>query len=210
MRVTTDINVKDLNVPIIAVCNSHVLVVDYLQGDRLYVYNVSAEHTVRDVGFVPLGQQNWTGLACTRIGKDTYVALSHYETSLVTLHRLVWSSVKPHLDQFANYTLHNPFWLLFLDDLLLVSSFNSTTKSDAIVSIPASDGALSEKRVLLTAKDHIAVHGWAVAGDRLVLWDLNSGDLLIYATFWKKTAATMKKKRAPINGNTGPLSTDLP
>ena len=184
MRVTIDMNVTNPYRPIIAVCNSHVLVVKLLQGDRLYVYNVSAEHSVRSAGIVPLKQPNWSGLACKSIGDDTYVALSHYVTSLVTLHRLVWPSpTRPSLDPLANNTIHNPYWLLFLDDVLLVCSWNSTILSDAIVSIRASDGALSEKRVLLTAaaEPRIASLAWTLARNRLVISDLHSGDLLIYS-----------------------------
>ena len=174
-------NVTNLAVPIIAVCNSHMLVVRYFQGDQLYVYNVSAEHSVRYEGNVFLKQQNWTGLACKSIGDDTYVALSLYYSSLVTLHRLVWPSLT--LDPIAKITFNKPMWLLFLKDMLLLSSWNSTTKSDAIVSIRASGGARSEKRVLLTAaaEPRIDVAAWALAGDRLVLSDDKTRDLLIYA-----------------------------
>ena len=107
-RLTTDMHFEGY-FPNIAVCNSHVLIVKHLQGNRLYVYSVSAEHSMSYTGVVLLGQLNWSGLACTRIGDDTYVALSLFFSSLVTLHRLEWPSLT--FDPIANNTLENPSWL---------------------------------------------------------------------------------------------------
>ena len=178
--ITTVLNVAGLEISLLCSVQLTCADLQVFQGDRVYVYNVSAEHSVSDEGFVLFGGQNLAGLACTRIGDDTYVALSLPEASLVTLHRLVWPSPTPS-HSLANFTLTTPTGLLFRRDLLLVSDSNSTTRSHGIVSVRTSGGALSEKRVLLTAADHIAVLAWTLAGDRLVLWDLNSGDLLIYA-----------------------------
>ena len=67
----------------------------------------------------------------------------------------------------------------------MVADWNKHTDSPAIVSFRASGSALSEKRVLLPAaaitEGGIEVAAWAIDGDRLVLWDKVSGDLLLYA-----------------------------
>ena len=70
---------------------------------------------------------------------------------------------------------------MFRGELLLVADWNSTIASHTIVSFRVSDGALSERRQLLAANDSVPVHLWSLAGDRLVLLDNNSGDLLVYA-----------------------------
>ena len=46
-----------------------------------------------------------------------------------------------------------------------------STQTHAIESLRASGGELVKDRVLLEAKDIVAVGAWALAGDRLVLWD---------------------------------------
>ena len=119
------------------------------QSHLLYVYNVSAEHSVSDAGFLFLGAQNLAGIACTSIGDETYFPLSSPEASLVTLHRLVWSLPTPDHGPFANIknlsNVSKSWPLLFRGDLLQVSDWNSTTRSHAIVSLRASGGALSEK-----------------------------------------------------------------
>ena len=183
-RLTTALSANNsLYVPVIAVCKSHVLVLRHREDDRMFVYNVSAEHSVNSAGNVSLGQQNWLWLACTRIREDSYIAISHQDPSFVALNRLVWTSGTPILVPIASYTLNNPGWLLFHKDLLLVSKWNTTTNSDAIVSLRASRVALSEKRELLAAANEsgIDVRAWTFAGDRLVLWDKTSSDLRIYA-----------------------------
>ena len=127
------------------------------------------------------------GIACTHISDETYVAFSSSEASLVTLHRLVWSLPTPNhgvcKHQKTFRTFQKPWRLLFRGDLLQVSDWKSTTRSHAIVPLRASGGELSENRALLaaSAENRIDVRAWALAGDRLVLWDKNSRDLLIYA-----------------------------
>ena len=156
------------------------------RGDgTLHVYNVSVDHFVSAEGSVFFRQQNWGRLACTRNGNDTYIAFTRPELHQVTLHRLEWTPTPSHEahDLFTGIYVDYPNQILFRGDLLLVNDWNSHNNSQAIVSFRASDGALSEKRVLLAsaAKDLIEVAAWDLAGDRLVLWDKNSRDLLIYA-----------------------------
>ena len=154
-------------------------------NDTLYIYKVGVDHNVSAAGSVDFRQQNCFTVACTRIGNDAYVAFSHPDMHQVTLHRLVWPptpSQGTH-DVFAGIYVNNPNRLLFRKDLLLVDDWNPHNNSDAILSIRESGGRLSEKRVLLAAaaKDPIDMRAWALAGDRLVLWDFISEDLLIYA-----------------------------
>ena len=151
-----------------AVCDSRVLLGD---GGRnmLHVFAVSAEHTLRDTGSVTLQSEIYR-VACIRRDGDTLVAFSN-DTS-VSLLRL--TSLPLRLVPLASFDLTDPRLLLFREDLLLVADWNK-----AIVSFRASDNALTERRVLLDAQAGVNVHAWALAGDRLVLWDL--WDLLVYA-----------------------------
>ena len=125
--------------PLIAVCDSHVLLGREEGDGTLYVYNVSENHNVSSVHF---SQQNLT-LAYTRISNNTYVALTRHNKTQVTLHRLVWP-----LTPRGSRRIHGQYLskvLLFRGDLLIIADWNSTTNSHAIVSLRASGGALSEK-----------------------------------------------------------------
>ena len=168
--------------PLIAVCDSHVLLGREEGDGTLYVYNVNEHHNVSAAGSVHFSQQNLERIACTRIINDTYVALTRHNKTQVTMNRLVWP-LTPSYEDLDVITGKYSRRLLFRGDLLLVADWNSTTNSHAIVSLRSSGGALSEKRVLFdaTLEDRIEVCAWALAGDRLVLWDYFSRDLLIYA-----------------------------
>ena len=157
-----------------AVCDSRVLLGQW-GGRTMYVFDVSAEHTLRDAGNVTL--QSWIfWVACTRLDGVTLVAFSHVTS--VTLHRL--TSLPRRLQPLASVGLIDPYRLLFRGDLLLVDDWN---RANRIVSFRASDNALTERRVLLEAQAGVSVlvHAWALAGDRLVLWNWESGELRVYA-----------------------------
>ena len=150
-----------------AVCDSRVLLGRW---NTLYVFDVSAEHTLRDAGSVTLQSQAYT-IACTRLDGVTLVAFSH-DTS-VSLLRL--TSLPLRLVPLASVSLNftHPNHLLFREDLLLVADWDSS-----IVSFRASYNAHTERRVLL---DGVSIGAWALASDRLVLWDLHSTELRVYA-----------------------------
>ena len=158
----------------LAVCDSRVL----LGGGHLtlYVFDVSADHTLRDAGSVTL-QLGWSNVACTRRDGVTLVAIQN-STSVLLL-RL--TSLPLHLVPLASVSLSYPIRFLFREDLLLVVDLNFVTLTEEIVSFRASDNALTERRVLLDAQARVIVYAWALAGDRLVLWDNNSKDLRVYA-----------------------------
>ena len=175
-RLSTRIHYNLYNIFNFVVCDSRVLLGD-VGGNTLNVLDVSAEHTLRDVGNVTL-QSGAYGVACTRRDGATFVALSHFiSVSLL----LQLTSLPLRLVPLASVNLTAAHELLFLEDLLLVQlvkdDLNRATRSShAIVSLRASDYALTEPRVLL----NFPIDVWALAGDRLVLWDYNSQDLLVY------------------------------
>ena len=153
----------------IAMCDSRVLLV---QGNTLYEFDVSAEHTLRDAGNATL-QSETSAVACISRDGDTLVALRH-----VTSVSLQWLASPLRLEPLANVSLTEPYQLLFHGDLLLVSDYNS---GHFILSFSASDNALTERRVLIDAQANVRVVAWTIAGDRLVLSDLNSNELRVYA-----------------------------
>ena len=158
-----------------AVCDSRVLLGD-IGSDTMYVFDVNAEHTLRDAGSV-----NWKisayGVACTRRDGVTLVAFSHYTS--VSLQRL--ASLPLRLEPIASVDLTDPNLLLFSGDLLLVADLNRATRTYAIVSFRASDNALTERQVLLDAEAGVDVRDWALASDRLVLWNWAPKELRVYA-----------------------------
>ena len=157
-----------------AVCDSRVLLVQR-GGNKMYVFDVSTEHTLRDAGSLTL-QSSFYGVTCTRRDGVTLVAFSH-DTS-VTLLRL--TSLPLRLVPLASVSLTAPGRLRFRGDLLLVADWNDATGSHAIVSFRASDNALTERRVLLDAQAGVRVGAWALASDRLVLWNWKTEELLVY------------------------------
>ena len=159
-------------------CDSRVLL-DGI-GNSMYVFDVSAERTLRDAGNVTL-KSEFRRLACTRRDGDTLVAFSH--NTSVSLLRL--TSLPLRLVPLASVSLSDPRQLLFRGDLLLVADWNSANRTASIVSFRASDNELTERRVLLDALASDRVVAWAFAGDRLVLWNRRnnrkSEELLVYA-----------------------------
>ena len=160
-----------------AVCDSRVLLGQW-RSDRvyLYVFEVSAEGTLRDAGNAAL-QSEINGVVCTRRDGVTLVALSH--DSSVSLLRL--TSLPLRLVPLASVSLTGPERLLFREDLLLVADWNRATLSNAIVSFRVSGNALTERQVLLDAQAGVRVDSWPLASDRLVLWNWKSEELLVYA-----------------------------
>ena len=136
----------------------------------MYAFDVSAERTVSAAGSVPAESPGFFGLACICRDGETLVAFSHRNSTFLHL------SLKP----LAHVELTDTYQIIFRREHLLVADWNSVIKSHAIVSFRASGGALSEKKELLAANDSVLVFVWALTGDRLVLWDSISGDLLVY------------------------------
>ena len=156
-----------------AVCGSRVLLGNVY---ALYVFAVSAEHTLRDAGSVTL-QSEIKGVACTCRDGDTLIAFSH--NTSVSLLRL--TSLPLRLVPLASVDITDPRRLLFREQLLFVTVWNEATNTSAIVSFRASGNALTERRVLLDAQAGVYVDAWALANDRLVLWNGHSEELLLYA-----------------------------
>ena len=158
-----------------AVCDSRVLLIER-KGNTMFVFDVSAEHTLRDAGNVTL-QSGFSWVACTRRDGVTLVAFSH--NTSVSLLRL--TSIPLSLVPLASVSLTAPYRLMFREDLLLLSDWNVTTVTDAIVSFRVSGNPLTERRMLLDAQAGVRVDACALASDRLVLWNRKSEELLVYA-----------------------------
>ena len=174
-RLSTRIHYNLFHIFNFAVCDSRVLLGD-AGGNTMYVFDVSAEHTLRDAGNVTLQSKTYA-VACTRRDGVTLVAFSH-DTSVSLLRH---TSLPLRLVPLASVSLTAPHRLLFREDLLLVSDWNKANRTGAIVSFRASDNELTERRVLLDAQAGVSVNAWAFAGDRLVLQNWNSNDLVVYA-----------------------------
>ena len=181
-RLDTRILVFDGNsyqIPFIVVCESRVLLAK--SGEHtLHVFDVSVEHTLREAGYVTL-QSEFRRFACIRRGNDTLIAFA--QKSSVSLQRLT-SLPLFRIEQVANVFVTNPCHLLFRGDLLLVVDcrwINGQDAVDIMLSFRASGNALTERRVLLDAQAGVSVGAVALAGDRLVISDSNSGNLLVYA-----------------------------
>ena len=165
-----------------SVCDSRVLLAgregnsstfDSHRLRTLYVFAVSAEHTLRDAGSVTWQSDSYQ-LTCTRRDGDTLVAFFR-DTSSVYLQRL--ASLPLRLEPLASVDVTDPWRLLFRGDLLLLAEYYRATELTDIVSLRVSGNALTERRVLL---NDVCVGLWALAGDRLVLFDWKSNDLLVY------------------------------
>ena len=180
MRLSTNLSTDDDYAPVIAVCDSHVLLADG-GNNTVYVFNVNAEHSVIRAGSVSV-ENEFYRLACTRREGDTLVALAN--TSSVQLHRL--TSAPLRLDMLSKVDLEypSPSGLLFFGGVLLVAHWNNSNEY-AIVSLRVS-GNLTEPRVLFNTRayegEYLAAV-WALACERLVYWDFRSlgHRLLVYA-----------------------------
>ena len=160
---------------VMEVCDSRVLLGES-GGNTLYIFNVSAAHTLRAADSLSLQNTTFRKVACARRDGDTLVAFSH--SSSVSLQRL--ASLPLRLERLASVDFTDPHRLLFRGDLLFVTDWNSTSDTHVIVSLRASGNAFTERRVLLDAQPGVGLGPWALSGDRLVLWDSNSEDLLVY------------------------------
>ena len=160
-----------------AVCDSHVLIGG--EGMKtLYVFDVSAAHTLSDAGFVVYKSAIY-GLACTRSDGDTLVATSN--STGLSLQRIASLPLRfEHIATIVNVTgLTGGKRLLFRGELLLIFDRNFVPNKDAIVSLRATDNALTERRVLLDPQPLVFLTAWTLAGDQLVLSDSDS-NLLVY------------------------------
>ena len=77
--------------------------------------------------------------------------------------------------------LRRPYRLAFRGDLLLVSDCDSATKADAIVTLGAPGGELSAHQTFIEPRTNASIGAWAFVGNRLVIWDPITKDLLIYS-----------------------------
>ena len=143
--------------------------------DRLYAFDVSREHRVCAIGAVVL-EMRLGNFACTRLGTDWLVAISESGGTCLSVYRLV----ALRLELLARTTLVDPRWLLFREDLLLVADYNADTSSSAIVPFRVTGARVTRLPELLGRNAHVEVDEWCLSGNRLVVLDLKSNDLLIY------------------------------
>ena len=185
-RLNTEIIYYDVHM---AVCDSIVLL-GANNVATLTVFEVSANHSLHDVGNVTLPQhiriQFFRGLACTRRDNDTLVAIINGASMSLLL---LAPSLPLRLEPLASVNYLNsrtyPSSLLFRGDLLLVAEWNAITETHDIVSLRASGNeSLTERRLLLEEGKSVGVRDWTLAGDRLVViewqWDLEWDNLLLF------------------------------
>ena len=91
------------------------------------------------------------------------------------MHRLVGLK----LEHFARTNLVGPGKVLFCSDLLLVTNYNRDTNVHTIMSFLLTAARLIRHRKLLGANAGVYVESWCLAGDRLVVRDNKSKDLLL-------------------------------
>ena len=162
-----------------AACGSRVLLAERGIGvNTLYVLDVSAEHTVRHTGNVLL-HIAINGLACTRRENDTLVALSN-RTS-VSLQRLPSESDTLRLEPVdTSVGINAPHHLIFCGELLLVADWKTSNERHAIFSLRATNDGLTQWQVLFDAHNSVDFSDWAIADNRLVLFDRDCGCLRVY------------------------------
>ena len=142
--------------------------------DRLYAFHMSAERRLQPVGAVVLDDKLYR-FACTRLGGDSLVAIANARLTCVSVQRLVGARDALRLEPLARTTFEGAFNVLLRGDQLLVA-----TTSQSIVSFGVSGGGLIGPRELLGAGAGVGVDCWCVAGDRLVVAELGSWDLMLY------------------------------
>ena len=146
------------------VCDSRVLLARTGEG-TLFVFDVSATHTLHQVGQVDNSYPIWS-LACTRQADDILVAVGH--SFSVSLQRLTSNplGIEPILNATSK---HQSTWtqqLLFRGELLLAAHY--VDLKYVIVSFRATLNALTARRVLFNAGDNGYHLDWTIAGDQLV------------------------------------------
>ena len=141
--------------------------------DRLYAFYLSAERRLRPVGAVVLDDQ-LCRFACTRLGGDSLVAIADARHTCVSVHRLVGAGDALRLEPLARTALAGAENVLFRGNQLLV------TGSKSVVSFGVSGGGLRGPRELLGAGADVQVYCWCLAGDRLVVVEWDSCDLVLY------------------------------
>ena len=152
--------------------------------DRLYAFDVSAERHLRPVSDVVLDDKLWR-FACTRLGGDSLVAIADAGHTCVSVQRLVGAGDSLRLEPLARTALEGAFNVLFRGDQLLVA-----TISKSVVSFGVSGGGLRSRRELLGAGAGFRAHCWCLAGDRLVVAEFGSEDLVLY-----EDAAPVQRQR---------------
>ena len=142
--------------------------------DRLYAFDLSAERRLRPVGAVVLDDK-LKRFACTRVGGDSLVAIADAGRTCVSVQRLVGAGDALRLEPLVRTALAGAENVLFRGDQLLVA-----TISKSVVSFGVSGGGLRGPRELLGDGAGVRVHCWGLAGDRLVVAEWGSEDLVLY------------------------------
>lgn len=157
----------------IDVCESRVLLA-YSLSDKVSAFELSADHKLRPTGTITLDRVYFS-VASTRIGGQTYVAFSHMNT--VSLHRLLDDMQLEAVSEIGFLTAPR---VLFRGNVLLVDGVDEND-FHAIGSFVASAGGLSFDRMLINSDAGINVNKWCISGNRLVVWDGMTNDLLVYS-----------------------------
>ena len=84
------------------------------------------------------------------------------------------------LEPLARTDLVAPVLVLFRGDLLLVADYNERADTHTIVPFRVTGAELNRQRELLNHNTGVRATAWCLAGDRLVVRDWKSKDMLLY------------------------------
>ena len=151
----------------------------------LYVFNVSAQHTLSDAGIVN-GTSAFNTVACTRLDNDTFVAFAHNSSAEVTVQRFVsWTMRLEPLARLKPLERNDDLFariLEFRGDELLVVRGKRDLFMTKFVSLRVYGRLTELQPALLTRTDHVIWSTSTFACNRLVLWDSLSQHLLVYTS----------------------------
>ena len=142
-------------------------------GSSLLAFDVSTEHRLSYVGNVVVNAK-YKDFACTLIDANIIVAFSLRKRLL--LQRLVGLQLEP----LATLPSVNLSRLLFRGPLLLGTCCNNERKRYITPILLTGNGLNSQPQILPDFNAGARVGAWCIAGERLVVQDRKSDDLLIY------------------------------
>ena len=108
---------------------------------------------------------------------------SRSHTRIQCLCTVSWE-VGLQLEPFATIASTQLLWFLFRGPLLLGARMNKDRKSSIICFIVTNNGLTLQPMVLLDFGSGVKMSHWCIVGDRLILRDGPSNDLLIYDFGW--------------------------
>ena len=121
------------------------------------------------------GHYRWFSASCS---SDTLVAMTYqYPDQSVRLHRLRGD----RLEELAHIHLKDLIRLVWLADRLIVTDWEGSKDSHAVIELEVSDTRLERRRELISTSEHINVSRLCAVNDELAIFDFNSRNILLYS-----------------------------